>query len=135
LATAKSSGPAPQGDEPTHEFKVYSFVFVVGVKTQKANIAFTPSQTMMLMVVMSGVAFMGLTVGTETTLIRAAVGVGVGGVFMWVNGQTHLDDEEQLPDAVRVWCVPCGSVTSSAVAIVMKCRIRWAPKWALFLTK
>jgi tight adherence protein B len=97
-------------------------------KAQKANIAFTPSQLMMLMVVMSGVAFMGLTVGTETTLpIRAAVGVamGVGGVFMWVNGKAKKRIsmiEEQLPDAVElmVRSLRVGHPFSSAVAIVAK---------------
>ena len=85
-------------------------------KAQKANIAFTPSQ------------LMGLTVGTETTLpIRAAVGVamGVGGVFMWVNGKAKKRIsmiEEQLPDAVElmVRSLRVGHPFSSAVAIVAK---------------
>jgi tight adherence protein B len=71
---------------------------------------------------------MGLTVGTETTLpIRAAVGVamGVGGVFMWVNGKAKKRIsmiEEQLPDAVElmVRSLRVGHPFSSAVAIVAK---------------
>ncbi len=97
-------------------------------KAQKANIAFSPAQLMMLMVVMSGVAFMGLTVGTSTSVpIRAAVavGMGIGGVYMWVNGKAKKRIsmiEEQLPDAVElmVRSLRVGHPFSSAVAIVAK---------------
>ncbi|MGJ8612515.1 MAG: type II secretion system F family protein [Octadecabacter sp.] len=97
-------------------------------KAQKANIAFTPGQLMLLMVGMSVVAFMGLTVGTSTSVpIRAAVavGMGVGGIFFWVNGKAKKRIsmiEEQLPDAVElmVRSLRVGHPFSSAVAIVAK---------------
>lgn len=97
-------------------------------KAQKANIAFTPSQLMMLMVVLTGVAFMGLTAGTDTSLpIRAAmsVGMGVGGIFFWVNGKAKKRIamlEEQLPDAVElmVRSLRVGHPFSSAIAIVAR---------------
>lgn len=97
-------------------------------KAQKANIAFTPTQLVMLMVVLSGVAFMGLTIGTSTSLpIRAvvAVGMGVGGIYLWVNTKAKKRIamiEEQLPDAVElmVRSLRVGHPFSSAVAIVAK---------------
>ena len=97
-------------------------------KAQKANIAFTPSQLIMIMVLLCGVAFMGLTVGTSTSVpIRAAIAVamGVGGVFFWVNGKAKKRIamiEEQLPDAVElmVRSLRVGHPFSSAIAIVAK---------------
>lgn len=97
-------------------------------KAQKANIAFTPSQLIMIMVLMCAVAFMGLTVGTTTSVpIRAAIAVamGVGGVFFWVNGKAKKRIamiEEQLPDAVElmVRSLRVGHPFSSAIAIVAK---------------
>ncbi|WP_375280306.1 type II secretion system F family protein [Pseudooctadecabacter sp.] len=97
-------------------------------RAQKANIAFSPGQLMMIMVLLSGVAFMGLTVGTATSFpIRAAVSVaiGVGGVFFWVNSKAKKRTamiEEQLPDAVElmVRSLRVGHPFSSAVAIVAK---------------
>ncbi len=97
-------------------------------KAQKANIAFTPTQLIMIMVLMCGVAFMGLTVGTATSLpirIAVAVAMGVGGVFFWVNSKAKKRIamiEEQLPDAVElmVRSLRVGHPFSSAVAIVAK---------------
>ena len=51
-------------------------------KAQKANIAFSPSQLILIMVVLGAGAFMALTIGTTASLpVRAvvAVGMGVGG--------------------------------------------------------
>ncbi|WP_296420102.1 type II secretion system F family protein [Pseudooctadecabacter sp.] len=101
---------------------------LLAAKAQKANIAFSPSQLIMIMVLLCGVAFMGLTVGTATSLpIRAAVAVvmGVGGVFFWVNSKAKKRIamiEEQLPDAVElmVRSLRVGHPFSSAVAIVAK---------------
>ncbi|MEL6957975.1 MAG: type II secretion system F family protein [Pseudomonadota bacterium] len=101
---------------------------LLATKAQKANIAFTPSQLMMIMALLCGVAFMGLTVGTQTSLaIRAAVavGMGVGGVYIWVNNKAKKRTaaiEEQLPDAVElmVRSLRVGHPFSSAVAIVAK---------------
>lgn len=104
---------------------LYSFL---ASKAQKANIAFTPTQLIMMMVLMAGVAFMGLTVGTQTSLpISAAVAVamGVGGIYMWVNGKAKKRIsmiEEQLPDAIElmVRSLRVGHPFSSAIAIVAK---------------
>ncbi len=97
-------------------------------KAQKANIAFTPVQLIMLMAGLAGVAFVGLTIGTATSpAIRLAVSIamGIGGVYVWINNRakkriTML--EEQLPDAVElmVRSLRVGHPFSSAVAIVAK---------------
>lgn len=97
-------------------------------KAQKANIAFSPAQLMMLMVVLAGAAFMGLTIGTATSVpirIAVSIGMGVGGIFFWVNSKAKkriARIEEQLPDAVElmVRSLRVGHPFSSAVAIVAK---------------
>ncbi|MBJ3761258.1 type II secretion system F family protein [Maribius pontilimi] len=97
-------------------------------KAQKANIAFTPSQLIMVMGVLSVVAYVGLTQATEaSTPIRIAVSVamGVGGVFVWVSNKAKKRMamiEEQLPDAVElmVRSLRVGHPFSSALAAVAK---------------
>ncbi len=97
-------------------------------RAQKAAIAFTPQQLIMLMVGVSVFSFVGLSVGTEASLpVKAvmAVGMGVGGVFMWVNHKAKKRlsmIEEQLPDAVElmVRSLRVGHPFSSAIAIVSK---------------
>ncbi len=101
---------------------------LLAARAQKANIAFSPSQLMMIMAGMSAMAFVGLTAGTQTSVpIRVAVSVamGVGGVFLWVNNKAKKRTamiEEQLPDAVElmVRSLRVGHPFSSAVAIVAK---------------
>jgi tight adherence protein B len=97
-------------------------------KAQKAAIAFSPKQLLMIMAALSGIAFVGLTVGTETSLeVRAAMSVamGVGGVYFWVNSKAKKRMsmiEEQLPDAVElmVRSLRVGHPFSSAIQIVSK---------------
>ena len=97
-------------------------------KAQKGGIAFTPRQLVMLMVLLTVVAFLGLTVGTASSLpvrIVAAIAFGVGGVWFWVNGKAKKRMaliEEQLPDAVElmVRSLKVGHPFSSAVNIVAK---------------
>lgn len=97
-------------------------------KAQKANIAFSPLQLIMLMVGLSLVAFIGLSVGTGAeTAVRALVSVsmGVGGVYIWVDKKAKARMalvEEQLPDAVElmVRSLRVGHPFSSAVGIVAK---------------
>jgi len=97
-------------------------------KAQKGNIAFTPMQLIMMMFLLAGVAFMGLTLGTGASLpirIPVAVAMGIGGVFFWVNGKAKkrlAALEEQLPDAVElmVRSLRVGHPFSSAIAIVAK---------------
>ena len=101
---------------------------ILAQKAQKANIAFTPQQLVMVMVLLTIVAFVGLTFGTAASLpirIIVSIGMGVGGVFVWVNNKAkkRLDlIEEQLPDAVElmVRSLRVGHPFSAALQIVAK---------------
>ena len=95
---------------------------------QKAAIAFTPRQLIMLMVGVSCLAFLGLTIGTEAPValrLIASVGIGTGGIYFWVNKKAKKRMsmiEEQLPDAVElmVRSLRVGHPFSSAITIVSK---------------
>ncbi len=97
-------------------------------KAQKANIAFTPSQLIIMMGVLGGIAFVGLTVGTDTATplrILLSIVMGVAGVFIWVNNKAKKRlgmIEEQLPDAVElmVRSLRVGHPFSAALTIVSK---------------
>jgi len=101
---------------------------ILAEKAQKANIAFTPSQLIIMMGVLAVIAFVGLTVGTGASLpIRAAISVamGIGGVYVWINNKAKKRlsmIEEQLPDAVElmVRSLRVGHPFSSALSIVAK---------------
>ena len=101
---------------------------ILANKAQRANIAFSPPQLMVLMGVVSFVAFLGLTVATEVSpIVRVAVGLamGVGGVFVWISSKAAKRMamiEEQLPEAVElmVRSLRVGHPFSSAIAIVAK---------------
>lgn len=101
---------------------------ILAAKAQKANIAFSPPQLIMLMAAVSFMAFLGLTIGTEVSLaIRIGVGaaMGVGGVYVWINrlaGKRMAMIEEQLPEAVElmVRSLRVGHPFSSAISIVAK---------------
>ena len=79
---------------------------LIASKAQKANIAFTPKQLLLVMVALGIAAFVMLTLMTGASApIRGLVSVvmGIGGVFMWVNSKAKKRMamiEEQLPDAV-----------------------------------
>ena len=63
---------------------------ILAAKAQKANIAFSPQQLIMIMAGLSVVAYLGLTLGTEaSTPVRAliAIAMGIGGVYTWVNNK------------------------------------------------
>ncbi|KIC51176.1 type II secretion system F family protein [Tateyamaria sp. ANG-S1] len=97
-------------------------------KAQKAAIAFTPQQLILIMAGLSAVAFIGLSVGTATdTPVRVllAIGIGIGAVYFWVSskaGKRLAMIEEQLPDAVElmVRSLRVGHPFSSAIQIVSK---------------
>ncbi|MEM6303189.1 MAG: type II secretion system F family protein [Pseudomonadota bacterium] len=97
-------------------------------RAQKAAIAFSPQQLIMLMGLVSVIAFMGLSVGTETeTPVRMllSVAMGVGAVYFWVNGKANKRMgmiEEQLPDAIElmVRSLRVGHPFSNAISIVSK---------------
>lgn len=77
-------------------------------KAQKAAIAFSPRQLIMIMILLAVIAFVGLSVGTQTeTPVRAAISafIGIGAVYFWVNKKATKRMaliEEQLPDAVEL---------------------------------
>ena len=101
---------------------------ILADKAQKANIAFTPSQLIMVMGILSVVSFVLLTFGTSASLvIRSVLAVlmGVGAVFIWVNNTAKKRlgmIEEQLPDAVElmVRSLRVGHPFTSAMQIVAK---------------
>jgi tight adherence protein B len=109
----------------TRSLPLYS---LLAERAQKAAIAFTPWQLVLIMAVLSGIAFAGLTIGTSTQLpirILASVIIGVGAVFFWVNKKAKTRMaliEEQLPDAVEliVRSLRVGHPFSSAIQIVAK---------------
>lgn len=101
---------------------------ILADRAQKANMAFTPAQLVIMMGVLSVVAFIGLTFGTGVAVpIRLGISVlmGVGGVFVWISNKAKKRlamIEEQLPDAVElmVRSLRVGHPFSSALAIVSK---------------
>lgn len=101
---------------------------LLGEKAQKAAIAFTPRQLILIMAFLGGVAFVGLSIFTQTDVgVRAlmAVGIGVGAVYFWVSAKANKRMsmiEEQLPDAVElmVRSLRVGHPFASAVQIVAK---------------
>ncbi len=101
---------------------------ILAAKAQKANIAFSPPQILVLMGIVSFVAFLGLTVATEVSIaVRALLGpaMGVGGVFVWISSKANKRMamiEEQLPEAVElmVRSLRVGHPFSSAISIVAK---------------
>ncbi len=101
---------------------------ILADKAQKAAIAFTPSQLIGIMAGVSVISFLALTIGTETDVaVRAlmSVGMGVGGVYFWVNSKASKRMkmiEEQLPDAVElmVRSLRVGHPFSAAIQIVAK---------------
>lgn len=101
---------------------------ILADRAQKANIAFTPKQLILVMFGVSILSFLGLTIGTEAGLavrIIMGIGIGVGGVFMWINNKAKKRlamIEEQLPDAVElmVRSLRVGHPFSSAISIVSK---------------
>ena len=97
-------------------------------KTQKAAIAFTPQQLLMVMGGLSVMVFLGLTVGTDTespVRLVMSVGMGIGAVFMWISMKANKRMsliEEQLPDAVElmVRSLRVGHPFTNAISIVAK---------------
>jgi len=101
---------------------------VLADKAQKANIAFSPKQLVMIMGLLAAISFVLLTAMTQAGLavrIMMAIGMGVGAVYMWVNSKAKKRlamIEEQLPDAVElmVRSLRVGHPFSAAVGIVAK---------------
>ncbi len=101
---------------------------VLSDKAQKAALAFSPRQLVLVMIVLTMVAFLGLTLGTDAGIairIIVSVGMGVGGVYVWVDRKAKKRMgliEEQLPDAVElmVRSLRVGHPFSSAINIVSR---------------
>ncbi|WP_323782588.1 type II secretion system F family protein [Leisingera sp.] len=95
-------------------------------RAQKAAIAFSPKQLILIMAALAAVAFVGLSIGTSAPLpvrMLGSVIIGVGAVFFWVNkkaAKRMAMIEEQLPDAVElmVRSLRVGHPFTSAVQIV-----------------
>ncbi|WP_170473658.1 type II secretion system F family protein [Ruegeria arenilitoris] len=89
----------------TQSIPLYS---LLADKAQKAAIAFSPKQLIMVMALVSGLAFMALSIATASeTVLRAALSgaIGIGAVYAWVNHKAKKRTsliEEQLPDAVEL---------------------------------
>lgn len=81
---------------------------LIADKAQKANIAFTPGQLILVMIGLAVAAFLGLTILTQTSFpirILVSVAMGVGGVVFWVNSKAKKRlamIDEQLPDAIEL---------------------------------
>jgi tight adherence protein B len=110
------------------QFQSIPLYSLLAEKAQKAAIAFTPKQLIMIMVGLSVFAFVGLSIGTQTeppVRALASVVIGVGSVFFWINKKAKKRlgmIEEQLPDAVElmVRSLRVGHPFSSAIQIVSK---------------
>jgi tight adherence protein B len=97
-------------------------------KAQKAAIAFSPKQLIMMMVGLSIGSFAALSVGTSSGLVTnivISVMMGVGGIYTWVSmkaGKRMSMIEEQLPDAIElmVRSLRVGHPFSSAIQIVSR---------------
>ncbi|WP_424178888.1 type II secretion system F family protein [Yoonia sp. TsM2_T14_4] len=101
---------------------------LLATKAQKANIAFSPTQIMMVMAVVSLAAFLMLTLFTQVAppvRILISVLMGVGGVYLWISRKATQRINlisEQLPDAVdlMVRSLRVGHPFSSAINIAAK---------------
>ncbi|EEW26322.1 type II secretion system F family protein [Rhodobacter ferrooxidans] len=101
---------------------------ILAEKAQKANIAFSPLALIGIMGLLAVFSYLGLTIGTQApTQVRilVAIAMGIGGVYVWVNGKAKKRIalmEEQLPDAVElmVRSLRVGHPFASAIAIVSK---------------
>ncbi|MHA6266822.1 type II secretion system F family protein [uncultured Aliiroseovarius sp.] len=104
------------------------FYSLLATKAQKAAIAFTPGQLVMIMGLLTVFAYVGLSVATAASppvRIGVSIVMGIGGVYMWINNKAKKRTsmiEEQLPDAVElmVRSLRVGHPFSSAVQIVAK---------------
>lgn len=101
---------------------------ILAKKAQKANIAFSPKALIGIMVLLSIFSFLALTLMTSAgPMVRAvlAFGMGVGGVYVWVNNKAKKRIgllEEQLPDSIElmVRSLRVGHPFSAAIGIVAK---------------
>ncbi|MES2142881.1 MAG: type II secretion system F family protein [Pseudomonadota bacterium] len=101
---------------------------ILASKAQKANIAFSPKALIGIMAGLAVFSYLALTVGTSASngvRIVLAIGMGIGGVYVWVNKKAKKRMalmDEQLPDAVElmVRSLRVGHPFSAAIGIVSK---------------
>ena len=101
---------------------------ILAKTAQRANIAFSPTALVGIMGLVSVAAFVMLSLLTPAELslrLVLAVGMGIGGVYTWVNrkAKKRMDlMEEQLPDAIElmVRSLRVGHPFSTALGIVAK---------------
>ena len=101
---------------------------ILAEKAQKGAIAFSPTQLMMIMGVVTVFVFVALTLGTQTGIaVRAVVSplAGIGLVYMWVNKKAKARTkliEDQLADSIElmVRSLKVGHPFASAVGVVSK---------------
>jgi len=99
---------------------------ILATKAAQANIAFSPRALVSIMIAVSLMSFFALILFTQVpTLASAAlaIGLGVGGVFVWLNNKAKARlalFEEQLPDAIEliVRSLRVGHPFSSAINTV-----------------
>jgi tight adherence protein B len=81
---------------------------LIASKAQKANIAFTPQQLIMVMLGLIVASFLALTIATGAGFairLMLSIGMGIGAVMFWVNSKAKKRLamlEEQLPDAIEL---------------------------------
>ncbi|MHA7888304.1 MULTISPECIES: type II secretion system F family protein [Roseicyclus] len=84
------------------------FYALIADKAQKANIAFTPGQLMLVMLGLAVAAFLGLSILTSASLplrLLVSIAMGAGGIYYWINSKAKKRIamiNEQLPDAVEL---------------------------------
>ena len=99
---------------------------ILANKAQKANIAFTPVQLIMVMGLVSVLAYFGLMIGSDVSgqvRLGLAPAMGISGVFIWVNSKATKRMkliEEQLPEGIElmVRSLRVGHPFMSAISIV-----------------
>ena len=99
---------------------------ILANKAQKANIAFTPVQLIMVIGLVSVLAYFGLMIGSDVSgQVRLGLvpAMGISGVFMWVNSKATKRMkliEEQLPEGIElmVRSLRVGHPFMSAISIV-----------------
>ena len=112
-----------QRHEDAGEIPFFSIVFK---KAAQANIPWSPTTIVLVMLALAGVAFVIFTIGTNSSaLVRVIVALALGyaSVFIWLRNKAKrrlADFEEQLPDAVDliVRSLRIGHPMASAVNIV-----------------
>lgn len=112
-----------QRHEDAGEVPLFSAVFK---KAAQANVPWSPTTIVLVMLALSGVAFIMFTIGTNSSpLVRVIVALALGyaAVYIWLRNKAKRRlslFEEQLPDAVDlvVRSLRIGHPISSAINIV-----------------